>query len=199
MKRLLIYSLLVTILVTTLFTSLGPITVYAKETGTDNDAQKQSLHFVTAEEAGSSKIGVKYGVKEGDLIFITINQKAQSGIKYQTAGWIVRKTPVCSDYGKVTEASKLTATCSPTADGKILRLPKSDFKPFPPEDYPVAGKPMHVKNVVTMTYEKFSDFLATNSNFIDTKNGDILFFNTILQVNRNGTPQFPVYRGIKTN
>ncbi|WP_138756571.1 hypothetical protein, partial [Paenibacillus sinopodophylli] len=197
MKRSISYIMLIVILVTTLLSSVGRITVSAVEIGADVDGQKQGIHFVTPKEAADVKIGGKYDVVEGDLIFISINQKAQSGIKYQTAGWIVRKTRVCSDRDNQTDASKLTATCSPAADGKILELPKDAFKEFKPEEYPVAGQPMHVKNVVTMKADKFEEILKKESTFLGTQNGDTLYFNTIMQVNRYDILQFPVHKTLQ--
>ncbi|WP_138756578.1 hypothetical protein, partial [Paenibacillus sinopodophylli] len=197
MKRLLCYIVLLAVVSTTLFSSIGPITVSSKEEGADLDAQKQGVHFVTAEEAADKNIGGAYGVKEGDLLYITINQKAQSNIKYQTAGWMIRKDAVCSDRLKPTKESRLSATCSPTADGKVVELPKDAFFEFDPENYPVAGQPMHVKNVVKMESEVFNEFLKKELSFVDTENGDIIYFSTILQVNRRSALQFPVHKTLQ--
>ncbi|WP_138756564.1 hypothetical protein [Paenibacillus sinopodophylli] len=133
MKKLFPYILLIVILATTLNSSVGIDNVQAAVTGADLDAQRQGVRFVSAYDIDSTNIGVEYGVKEGDLIYITINQKAQTKIKYQTAGWLVRKNAVCSDQPKPTKASRETATCSPAADGKAVELPKSAFEEFTSE------------------------------------------------------------------
>ncbi|RED63010.1 glycine rich domain-containing protein [Cohnella lupini] len=199
MKKLLNYLLLVVITMTSIVSPWSVRVVNAATGAPAPDAEKLGIHFVSQEEADKSP----YGVEAGDIIFIAVNQKATTNIKYQTAGWIIRKEGVpgedndhiiCSDRDIVTEYSKLHAECTPEKGSNHFSIEKSQFGIPVYEDVITGTSPVQLKTVYVLKKEIFKQEMDKHEEFIGIQDKTTLYFNATFNVTVDGVISGSVYK-----
>ncbi|WP_138755370.1 hypothetical protein, partial [Paenibacillus sinopodophylli] len=184
MKKFLAYILLVVILISISAVPMGSDIVNAAENGAGEEEEKQGIRFASA--ADEKNYGNKYDVKEGDILYIAISQKAASKIKYQTAGWILRKDPTCEN-----------GNCTPMGAGSKVELPKNpNWLVYTDDEYEVPGKKMHRMDVYRIPKKVVQDEILAKLG--DIQENEMLYLNTKLQVVRFGSPQTKIHVELST-